>query len=149
MHEEIERMLSSVSAANIYFRIVLFSFLMKVIAVDSEDALKISIHKVKRVTSKYGLKVSTGKKKTAAFKARDPVKIKIVINNNIIEKTNTFNYLGRGISCQNEKCVTVKISEFLQIAGININVKPSPLAKHRLKTYDTLALPNLLYGWES
>jgi hypothetical protein len=79
------------------------------------------------------------------------VRIKIVINNNITEQTNIFNYLGLCISCQNEKCITVKISEFLQIAGIiNRNVKPSPFAKHiRLENYDTLALPNLLYGWES
>ena len=103
MHEEIERVLNSVSAATIYFGIVLFSFLMKVIAADSEDALQISILKVKTVTSKYGLKVSRGKKETTAFKARDPVRIKIVINNNITEQTNTFNYLGRCISYQNKK----------------------------------------------
>jgi hypothetical protein len=151
MHEEIKSMLNSVSAAPIYFRIVSFSFLPKVIAADSEGALQISIHKVKTFTSKYGLKVSRGKKKTMVFKARDPVRIKIVINNNTTEQTNTFNYLGRCISCQNEKCITVKISEFLQITGIiNRNFKPSPVPKHtRLKTNDTLALPNLSYGCET
>jgi hypothetical protein len=41
--------------------------------------------------------------------------------------------------------------EFLQVTEIiNKNVKPSPVQKHtKLKTYDTLALPNLLYGCES
>ena len=79
------------------------------------------------------------------------MRIKIEVNNNITEQTNTFNYLGRCTSCQNEKYITVKISEFLQITGtINRNFKPSPVPKHtRLKTYNTLALPNLIYGCES
>jgi len=54
--------------------------------VDSEDALPNSIHKLGTVTSKYGLNVSKNKMKTMAFKERDPVRIKIVINNNNIEK---------------------------------------------------------------
>jgi hypothetical protein len=146
MYEEIKSMLNSVSATTIYFRIVLLSLLTKVIASNSEDALQISIPKMKTFTSKFGLKVSRGKKKTTAFIARDPVRIKIVINNNITKQTNTSNYLDH----QNEKFITVKISEFLQIKGIiNRNVKPSPVPKHtELKTYDTLALPNLLYECE-
>ena len=56
------------------------------IVVDSEDALPNSIHKLGTVTSKYGLNVSKNKMKTMAFKERDPVRIKIVINNNNIEK---------------------------------------------------------------
>jgi hypothetical protein len=54
--------------------------------VDSEDALPVSVHKLETVTSTYGLNVSKNKMKTMAFKGRDPVRIKIVINNNIIEK---------------------------------------------------------------
>ena len=43
-----------------------------------------------------------------AFKGRDPVRNKIVINNNyIIEQIKTFIYLGYCISYQNEKDVTV------------------------------------------
>jgi hypothetical protein len=56
--------------------------------VDSEDALPNSIHKLGTVTSKYGLNVSKNKMKTMAFKERDPVRIKIVINNNVTEQTN-------------------------------------------------------------
>jgi len=33
-----------------------------------------------------------------AFKERDPVRTKIVIDNKIIEKENSFNYLGNVIS---------------------------------------------------
>ena len=62
----------------------------QVIVVDSEDAL----HKLETATSKYGLKISTSKTKTVAFKGRDTVRNKIVINDNIIEQINTFTYLG-------------------------------------------------------
>jgi len=34
------------------------------------------------------------------FKGRDPVRIKIVIDNKIIEQVNSFNYLGNMISCE-------------------------------------------------
>jgi len=53
-----------------------------------------------------------------AFKGRDPVRSKTVININIIEQINTFSYLGCCISYQNEKDVAVKISKFLQKMGI-------------------------------
>jgi hypothetical protein len=50
-----------------------------------KDALQIYIHKLETITSKYGLKISTRKTKIIAFKGRDPIRRKIVINNNIIE----------------------------------------------------------------
>lgn len=53
----------------------------QVLVVDSEDALQISIHELEKITSKYGLKISTGEVKTVAFTKRDPVRSKIVISN--------------------------------------------------------------------
>jgi len=55
--------------------------------------------------------------KTVVFKGTDPVRSKTVINNNITEKMNTFNYLDCSISYHNEKDFNVKISEFLHIMG--------------------------------
>jgi hypothetical protein len=52
---------------------------------DSEDAPLISLRKLETVASKYGLKISTSKTKTMAFKGRDPVRRKIAMKNNIIE----------------------------------------------------------------
>ena len=37
-----------------------------------------------------------------AFKVRDPVRTKIVINNKIIEQVHLFNYLGNMISYETE-----------------------------------------------
>ena len=83
------------------------------------------------------------------FKGRDPVRGKIAVNN-IIEQINTFNYLVWSVSYQNEKDITVKISTFLQITGVNDRtLKSSQVQKHtKLKTYRTLPLPTLIDGCE-
>jgi len=49
----------------------------QVIAMDSEDALQISVHTLETVTSKYGLKISKSKAKTVVFKGRDPGEVKL------------------------------------------------------------------------
>ena len=118
---------------------------------DSEDNLQKSVHKLQLTADKYGLKISSTKTKTMAFKGRNPVRSKIVINNDIIEQINTFNYLGCSISYQNETDITNKTTKFLQIIGIiNKTFKPSQVQKHtRLKIYNTLAIPTLLYGCET
>ena len=53
-----------------------------------------------------------------AFKVRDPVRNKIVINNNFVEQKKTFIYTICTIRYQNDKDITVKLSKFLQRTGI-------------------------------
>jgi len=79
------------------------------------------------------------------------MRLKTVINNNITEQTNTFICLDSSISCQNEKDVTAKISNPLQITGIiNRTLKPSQVQKHaRLKMSNSSASLVVLYGRES
>ena len=83
-----------------------------------------------------------------AFKGRDPVRTKIVIVNKIIEQVNMFNYLGNTISYEKELDIDNKLQNYLKMTGILNNVfKPQKtLKKTRLKLYNTLALPFLLYG---
>ena len=85
-----------------------------------------------------------------AFKGRDPVRIKIVIDNKTIEQVNSFNYLGNMISYEKELDVDNKLHN-LKITGIINNVfRPQKtLKKTRIKLYNTLALPFLLYGSET
>jgi hypothetical protein len=80
------------------------------------------------------------------LKGTDPVRSKIVINNNITEQVNTFSYLGCSISYQHEKDITYKVTKFLQKMGIiTRTLRPSQAQKHtRLKLYNTVALPALL-----
>ena len=55
-----------------------------------------------------------------AFKGRDPVRIKIVIDNKIIEQINSFNYLGNMISYEKEMDIDNKLHNYLKITGIYI-----------------------------
>jgi len=70
----------------------------QVIVMGSEDAQQTSIQKLGIFTSKNGLKISKNKTKTLAFKGRDPVGSKIIINSNVVEQINTFHDLGCSIS---------------------------------------------------
>jgi len=73
------------------------------------------------------------------LKGIDPVRSKIVINNNIIEQINTFSYPGCPILYQREKDITVKVTILLHIMGIiTKNLRPSQAQKHTtLKMYNT------------
>jgi len=83
-----------------------------------------------------------------AFKGRDPVRTKIVIDNTIIEQVNLFTYLGNMIYYEAELDIDNKLNNFLKITGILNNVfRPQKnLKKTRIKLHNTLALPVLLYG---
>ena len=85
-----------------------------------------------------------------AFKGRNPVRTKIVIDNKIIQQVNSFNYLGN-ISYETELDIDNKLYNYLKITGILNNVfRPQKtLKKTRIKLYNTLALPVLLYGSET
>jgi hypothetical protein len=51
----------------------------------------------------------TGEKKPMAFKGRDTVRTKIVIDNKIIEKVSSFNYLGNMIYYEKELDIDNKL----------------------------------------
>jgi hypothetical protein len=82
------------------------------------------------------------------IKGRDPV---MVIDNKIIEKVKSFNYLGNMISYERELDIDKKLNNCLKITGILNNVfRPQKyLKKTRIKLYNKLSLPVLLYGSET
>jgi len=57
-----------------------------------------------------------------AFKGRDPVRTKIVIDDKNIEQVNLFTYLGNMISYEGELHIDNKLNNFLKITGILNNV---------------------------
>jgi len=57
-----------------------------------------------------------------AFKGRDSVRTKIVIDNTITEQVNLFNYLGNIISYEGELDIDIKLNNFLKITVILNNV---------------------------
>ena len=57
-----------------------------------------------------------------SFRGQDPVRTKIVIDNKIIEKVNSINYLGNMISYEKEMDIDNKLYNYLKITGILNNV---------------------------
>ena len=55
-----------------------------------------------------------------AFRGRDTVRTKIVIDNKIIGQVNSFNYLGNKISYEKELDIGNKLHNYLKIIG-NLN----------------------------
>jgi len=86
-----------------------------------------------------------------AFKGRDLVRTKIVIDNKIIEQVNLFNHLGNMRFCEKDLNIGNKLHNYLKTTGtVNDVFRPQKtLKKTRIKLYNTLALPVLLYGSET
>jgi len=82
-----------------------------------------NLQKLNQITE-YGLTtpISVHKTKSMAFKGRDPVRTKIVIDNKIIEQVNSFNCLGNMISYEKELDIDNKLHNYLKIIGILNNV---------------------------
>jgi len=88
-------------------------------ALDSKILQK-AAHKLYQILTEYGLTISAQKTKPMAFKGRVPVRTKIVIDNEIIEHVNLFNYLRNVISYEGELDIGNKLNNFLKITG-NLN----------------------------
>jgi hypothetical protein len=113
---------------------------------DTEDNLQKAAHKLNRLITEYSLTISVQKTKSVAFKRRDPVRTKIVIDNKIIEHVKSFNCLGNMIFYERELDIDNKLNNYLKITGILNNVfRPQKaLKKTSIKLCNTLALPVLL-----
>jgi len=74
----------------------------QVIIADREDNLQRAAHILNQIITEYGLTISVQKTKSMAFRGRDPLRTKIVIDNKIIEQVNSFNYLEYMISYEKE-----------------------------------------------
>ena len=95
----------------------------------------------------HDLTISVQKTKLVAFKGQDPVRSKIVIDNKIIEQVNSFKYLGTLITYEKKVDIDNILNEYLKITGIIKNMfRPQ---KTRIKLYNTLDLPAVLYGSEN
>ena len=113
--------------------------------------LQKSAHKLNQIMTEYCVTISVEKTKSMAFKGRDPVRTKIVIDNKIIKKVNSFKDLRNMISYEKNWTLITNYITYLKITGILNNVfRPQKtLSKTRIKLYNTLALPVLLYGTET
>jgi len=83
----------------------------QVIIADREDNLQRAAHKLNQIITEYGLTISVQKTKSMAFRGRDPVRTKIVIDNKIIVQVNSFN-------CNEAKCKLWYVILFILVLGI-------------------------------
>ena len=74
--------------------------------------------KLNQKITEYDLTISIQKTKSMAFRGRDPVRTKIVIDNKIIVRVNSFNYLRNMISYEKELDIDNKLHNYLKITGI-------------------------------
>lgn len=57
-----------------------------------------------------------------AYKGRDPVRNKTIIDNKIVGQVNSFHYLRNCMSCKYEMDINNKFNNYLKITGIINNV---------------------------
>ena len=95
---------------------------------------------------KYDMEINEDELKIMAFCGNYPIRIKICINNKLLERVNAFNYLGYKLSFIEEREIPEKIIKFNRTIGL----KPSLVQRHtRTCLYKTLAQPTLCYGSEA
>jgi hypothetical protein len=98
----------------------------QVIIADTEDNLQKAAYKLNQIITKHGLTISVQKTKSMAFKGRDPLRAKIVLENKIMEQVNLINSLGIMISYEKELDIENKLCNYLKIMGILNNVFRPP-----------------------
>jgi phage major head subunit gpT-like protein len=85
---------------------------------------------------------------TMAFLGQYPVRCTIVVDNKCLEQVRNFKYCGCKSSYENDKAIQQKLAKFPQILGI-LNIQPTLVQKFsRIKVYNAIAIPILLYGSE-
>ena len=118
---------------------------------NTECNLQKAAYKLYQIITEHGVTISGQKIKLMAFKGRDRVRSKIVIDNKIIEQVNAFNYLGNLIPYEKEVEIDNKLNNYWKMTGIMKNVfRPQKTSKKsRTSMYKTLGLPALLYRSEN
>ena len=96
------------------------------------------------------MKISTSKTKTLAFKGKKPARSEIVLGGKIIKQVNCFKYLGVNISYNGEQDIHSTLIKFLRITGLINKIMNANKTRQeaRIKVYNTLAVPMLIYGSE-
>jgi hypothetical protein len=83
-----------------------------------------------------------------SFLGQNPVRSETIVGNKCLQQVKNFKYLGCEISYENGKDIQQRIAKFTQILRIlNDTFKPTLVQIFsRIKVYNAMALPNLLYG---
>jgi hypothetical protein len=91
------------------------------------------------------LKISVDNTKAMAMKGNTNVRTKIVINNNINERANSFNYLGYTIIVTNNTDLEIKMNRFNQICSTIRTMNNKTRKETQIKFYKAMAISGLTY----
>jgi hypothetical protein len=89
----------------------------QVILANSEDNLQRAIHRLYVISKDYNVRISIDITKVLALRGKDPIRIKIVINAQILDQVLNFNYLSYNMGLKREMDINVKLHSFQQICG--------------------------------
>jgi hypothetical protein len=89
----------------------------QVIVTSTEDDMQRAVNALKNVAIKYNLKISVNKTKTMALKGKVNVRLKVVLNNNVIEQVNSLNYLGYTVAVTNNRDLETELNRCHQMCG--------------------------------
>ena len=131
-----------------YLNILLYADDLAIVQ-DNETNLQISVFKLNQICEQYNMKISTAKTKVMAFRGKQPVRTKIIINDQTIEQVNHFNYLGHDIGYDKDYDIDKKLAKFQGICGtINRTFKHKIRRDKKLKFYKVMAIPLISSGSE-
>ena len=134
---------------NIYVNTLVFAD-DQIIIQENEENLQKSMYLLNKICQSYNFKMSVKKTKIMAFKGKDPIRSKIVIEDKILEQVSDFKYLGCEISFKYDKDIEQKVNKFQAICGtIQRTFKNKIRKETKMKFYKVMALPTLLYGSET
>jgi hypothetical protein len=89
----------------------------RVILANSEDNLQRAMHRLNLISKDYNMRIPIDRTKVLALRGKDPIKIKIVINERILDQVLNCNYLGYNMGLNREMDINVKLQRFQQICG--------------------------------
>jgi hypothetical protein len=84
---------------------------------DTEDNLLKAVHLLYSISKEYNLEIATKKTKVFGFVAADPLRTKVIINDETLQQVSQFTYLGCSISYQFSNNVESKLAKFLKLIG--------------------------------
>jgi hypothetical protein len=83
----------------------------QIVVAKPEDPLQRNIFKLNKLCNIYNLIFSSNITKVMAFPGKKPIKLKIVLEDQIVDKLNHYNYRGCNISFENDNDICNKISK--------------------------------------
>jgi hypothetical protein len=90
----------------------------QIIIADSQDNLQRGLCTLKNIVKDFGMDTSPGKSEMMVFLGQDPVRCKVIVENECLQQVKNFKYFSCEISYKNEKGIQQKLAAFAQNLGI-------------------------------